>query len=137
MKTGSSNAIYAPSISGVLVRMPDHLGCQCDQCLALDASDSDILKLVAAYLGGIIGWNTFREEHVLVIVDRPHLEPGFTRGPVGLDMALESLLSENDGSHPDALPWDEARFKRELNWLIYGYEIRMRSIHEWKEERNV
>lgn len=134
VSTGTSCANYSViDSSGVLKRMLNH-ACYCDECKLLDAQDGETLKVIDEYLTGKIDFDSFHEKQVMIAVgdldialNRFNHATNAKHGPVSLCDAVDFLIYAD----PDE-KFDEPIFRRLLEQLTYGYEIRMREKHQWK-----
>lgn len=130
-----------------VARAPDH-ACRCDECKALDEVDEKVIALCKRYLSGGIDYKELRHQQVFLLSElTPRqfaIHKHFDAGAIGLVDAVELIMA--DFSEGDILefhsvasgelgaPFTEREFRCKLDGLIFGYETRMRTVHQWKRE---
>ncbi len=148
-----SNILYEGTLTGtvtngvadiVISRVSDH-SCRCDECKMLDEKDLVLLALCRRYLDSAIAFDEFRDQHVRVTCTRSPAESAihrhFDKGSSDLDTAIEFCMFDSElemdesGNCTGHGYLREKEFRMRLGGLVYGYEIRMRTVHFWKTQR--
>lgn len=133
--------IKSNGVAEITVRkIPEH-ACRCDECKELDARDLPLLDVCRRYLNREIDFESFRDGHIRVTcAPQGPVHMHFDKGASDLDTAVEfclfdsELTTDKDGNHLAHGALREDEFRIRLEALIYGYEIRMRTVHFWKRE---
>lgn len=141
ISTGTVNNGVAEIIS---VRVPEH-ACRCEECKALDEIDAREISLCKRYLSTELSYEQFRLEHVQAYSILPSalasLQRHYDTGALSLADAVEGLMEDFSdwggliqmkSVNADCLAeMTESEFRYRLDGLVYGYELRMRTVHKW------
>jgi hypothetical protein len=130
MSTSSANSIYV-EVDGLIVRQAEH-SCACEECKHLDENDRESLRLCHEFLDGKLDFNTWWDEFTGNAINFKHTWSAyFDSGPIRLSDAVNSVVYEQQ-DRCDGKPFSVEEIKMTLWGMIYGYEIRQRTVHLWK-----
>lgn len=135
-----TSTVNSGACAVTVTRVPDH-ACRCDECVSLDEVDIPLLALCRRYLCNEIGFEEFRTSQVRMLSQLTPLQQAiqrnFDKGSADLDSAVEFCQFDSEtevderGYISDVGPLREKEFRIRLEALVYGYEIRMRTVHFW------
>lgn len=153
----NSNVFYEGKATGAVVngageiiisRVAEH-SCLCDECRALDIADLPLLALCKRYLNGEIQYEELYLEVTKHTFERPPeltaVRQNFDSGAIELVSAIDgyfvtcSLETDENDMHTGRRVFgktQETVFKQLLRGFVFGYEIRMRTVHQWRIKRD-